>query len=81
MHPFFSLSLACPPPGLCFQTAARRKVLEGVAEEGALGVWHPSWPAYRSVLAQLAEGREGLLVSLAHLLDELPHLRGQRVAL
>lgn len=80
MHPFFSLSPACPPPGLCFQTAARRKVPEGVAE-GALGVWHPSWPAYRSVLAQLAERREGLLVSLAHLLNELPHLRGQRVAL
>lgn len=36
---------------------------------------------YRSVFAQLAEGREGLLVRLAHLLDELPDLGRQRVAL
>lgn len=42
---------------------------------------HPHRLAYRSVLAQLAEGREGLLVGFAHLLDEFPHLRRQRVAL
>lgn len=36
---------------------------------------------YRSVFAQLAEGREGLLMRFAHLLDELPHLWRQRVAL
>lgn len=36
---------------------------------------------YRSVFAQLAECREGLLVRFAHLLDELPHLWCQRVAL
>lgn len=49
--------------------------------EAALGVQHPHGLAYRSVLAQLAEGREGLLVRFANLLDKLPHLRRQRVAL
>lgn len=46
---------------------------------------HPSLQArgkpYRSVFAQLAEGREGFLVRFSHLLNELPHLRRQRVAL
>jgi hypothetical protein len=44
-------------------------------------VQYPSRLAYRSVLAQLAEGREGLLVRFANLLNELAHLRRQRVAL
>lgn len=53
----------------------------GWVAEAALSLWHPQRLAYRSVLAQLAEGREGLLMRFAHLLDELPHLRRQRVAL
>lgn len=41
----------------------------------------PRSHTYRSVFAQLAESGEGFLVRLAHLLDELPCLGCQRVAL
>lgn len=58
-------------------------VRRGETEPVALGAPPvPGWgKPYRSVFAQLAEGREGFLVRFAHLLDELPHLGGQRVAL